>query len=87
METNEPCPHRYVDCKCEPHFCTRDADGEQQEKQEQADIHQIYFDEYTRRDGIDFPHPKMNPKEAYMIGFNQGYKWVRWHFNITKKKS
>ena len=36
-----------------------------------------YKIEYERRSKCDFPHPTMQPHEAYMIGFNQCYQWIR----------
>lgn len=36
-----------------------------------------YKKEYERRSKCDFPYPTMPPDEAYMIGFNQCYSWIR----------
>lgn len=36
-----------------------------------------YKIEHERRSKCDFPYPTMQPHEAYMIGFNQCYQWIR----------
>lgn len=40
-------------------------------------IYEDYKTEYQRRSECEFPHPTMKPHEAYMIGFNQCYNWIK----------